>query len=625
MSIICGYRFWHRHLVVIFLSLSVTCPLYGVDSLGVGWRGGGIPRWNRALAEHRFMALNQDSIWTWNVQPKSNLGPGIDGRGGVVLIPSASGGKATFLPDAGVLYDGDPNTAFDPDDFAERTELTRTSPIYIDLGATFRVNRIRLFPRLDGEHKQLFPRAFSLATIDELEEDLNLLERTFTRVFDFYPSNPNRQPVVEKRFASRDVRYIRLVVREDRRWELAEIEVYSDGTLPTGEFVSVPILATEGPRPLWGRVRYDGGDIQDLPVTVQTRSGPDREPLHYFRFTGIGADKERVSAAGWTTLDSVEQGPIIRNPAWSPWETVTDGLVRSPDAVPYIQFRLFIHEPGIAIKRLIIEYLNPPIAERLEAEVAPLLVDAGRETFFTVSLRTRIRRLRTDGSILPHGDTGFQAIQIETAARVDAVEKVLIDDREVDFLAAFPSRDKTSIRLRNTVLQDGTFIQVLLRATVFRDATHFDVQAIDQRRVDGKLIAVQQSAYAEDVDPLSLGGDLIVRVRDEQGQLPLLDQVRTSAGVFTPNGDGVNDALVVSYVLLKLTRAATAYFDIYDLSGRRIRHFDARPTASGRRTQIWDGGSDSGQFVVPGFYIWRLRLKADTGSVERQGIVGVVK
>ena len=608
-------------MVVGLSVLFVASPLSAVDSLGVGWQGS-VARWTQAVAESKLLALDQDSIWTWDVRPNSNLGPGTPERAGIALSPNPLG-VATFLPGAEVLYDGDPTTAFNPDDFADRFGLSRTSPIYIDLGATFRVNRIRLFPRLDAEHKQLFPRAFSLATNDGLDKGVNLLERPFRTVVNFFPGNPNRQPVVERRFPSRDVRYIRLLVRESRRWELADIEIYSDGTLPTGEFVSVPILAKEGPRPLWGKVRYDGGDIQHLPVTVQTRAGPDKEPLHYYRFTGVGSDREQVSVAAWTQLDSIEKGPIVRNPAWSGWETVTDGLVRSPGTFSYIQFRLLLTEPGVVVKRLIIEYLNPPIAEGLEAEIAPLLVEAGRDTTFTVSLRTRIRRLRTDGSLLPNGDTGFQSLHISTAAQVTGVEKVQVDDREVEFSASFPSEEGVEIRFRRSVLQDGTFIQVVLRGIVFRDATRFDVQAVDRRLVDGQLLRVRQSAREEDVDPFSLGGSLVVRVKDEQGALPLLDQVQISGGVFTPNGDGANDDLVLSYALLKLTESANASLDIYDLGGRRIRHIATEPMFSGQHSQKWDGRGEDGQRVMPGLYLWRLRLEADSGVVQRQGVVGV--
>ncbi|MGY8823947.1 MAG: discoidin domain-containing protein [Candidatus Latescibacterota bacterium] len=615
-------RCWHWQIVVCSLVLHVAIPSYAIDSLGVGWRSG-IARWTTAAAESRFLALDQDSIWTWDVRPNGNIGPGTTERRGAVLTPGLVGGVATFLPDAAVLYDGDETTAFDPDDFAQSTDLLRTSPIYIDLGATFRINRIRLFPRLDGEHKEFFPRAFSLGTSDA-EQDINLLERKFESVFNFFPSNPNRQPVVEHRFPSRDVRYIRLQARENRRWELAELEIYSDGPFPAGEFVSVPIPATRGgTRPLWGRVRYDGGDIQELPVTVQTRSGPDREPLHYFRFTGIGSDKVRVGATAWTLLDSVERGPIIRNPTWSSWETVTDGQVRSPGTVPFIQFRLFFHVPGIAIKRLVIEYINPPIAERLEAEVTPTVVRAGRDTTFTISLRTRIRRLRTNGSLLPNGDSGFQSLRIATAAQITGVEKVQIDDRDVEYTASLSSDIGAEIRLRSRVLQDGTFVQIVLRAIVFRDATRFDVQAIDRRLADGQLVTVQQSAREEDVDLLSLGGSLVVRVQDERGELPLLDQVHSNNRIITPNGDGTNEVFALSYVLLKLTQPVVAALDIYDLSGVRIRHIVANSVLSGLQEQVWDGRGEEGQRVLPGLYIWHLHIEADAGGGERQGIVGV--
>ncbi len=620
LSMVAASRCWQG--VVCSLVLLAAIPSFAVDSLGVGWRNG-IARWTTAAAESRFLALDQDSIWTWDVRPNGNIGPGIAGRRGAVLTPGPAGGVATFLPDAAVLYDGDETTAFDPDDFARSADLLRTSPLYIDLGATFRINRIRLFPRLDGEHKEFFPRAFSLGTSDA-EQGINLLERKFESVFNFFPSNPNRQPVVEQRFPSRDVRYIRLQARENRRWELAELEIYSDGTLPAGEFVSVPIPATRGgTRPLWGRVRYDGGDIQELPVTVQTRSGPDREPLHYFRFTGIGSDKVRIGATAWTLLDSVERGPILRNPTWSPWETVTDGQVRSPGTVPFIQFRLFLHAPGIAIKRLVIEYINPPIAERLEAEMTPTIVRAGRDTTFTISLRTRIRRLRTDGSLLPNGDSGFQSLRIATAAQITGVEKVQIDDRDIEYSASFPPDAGAEIRLRSRVLQDGTFVQIVLRAIVFRDATRFDVQAIDRRVEDGQLVTVQQSAREEDVDPLSLGGSLVVRVEDERGELPLLDQVHPNNRVITPNGDGANEVFALSYVLLKLTQPVAATLNIYDLGGVRIRHIASGSVFSGLHEQVWDGCGEEGQRVSPGLYIWRLQIEADAGGGERQGIVGV--
>ncbi|MGB1719329.1 MAG: FlgD immunoglobulin-like domain containing protein, partial [Candidatus Latescibacterota bacterium] len=442
-------------------------------------------------------------------------------------------------------------------------------------------------------------------------------------VFNYYTSNPNREPVLERRFESRYVRFIRIQVRDNQPWEIAELQVFTDGTGITGEYTSIHILAARGPRPLWGRVRYEGGDMTDLPVTVQTRTGPDASPQLYYRYTGVGGDREQVSAAEYTRLDSIEQGPILRNPDWSSWETVTDGRVRSPSNNPFIQFRLQISGPGTVIRRLAIEYLNPPIADGLDAEIAPVVVEAGQQTDFVVSLQTHMRVWRTDGSLLPNADTGFQSLRIQTTARIDAIDRVLVDDREVEFTATYDPVEGTGIRLRRTILQDGTFIQIFLRGAVFRDATRFDVQASDRRLVEGELLTVHQSAREEDVDPLSLGGSLVVRIASEEGRLPLLQSVSPSSPIISPNGDGINDRFELRYALLKLTDAAPSYLNIYALDGRLVRQIEGGLQLNGDQIYRWDGFDAQGDRLTPGLYIYRLSIHTDEGVVQENGVIGV--
>ena len=620
-----------RTIPLIWLSILQFALLVksaeAVDSLGVGFRGS-IARWNQGVAEARFVAIRADSIWTWNVQPNSNLAPGTVERQGYVLMPGAGEGVATFIAGAEVMFDGADSTAFNPDDFADRFGVERTSPLYIDLGATFRVDRIRLYPRQDADYKTLFPRSFSLSTNGGIDQEReieagNLLERRFESVFNYYTSNPNREPVLERRFESRYVRFIRIQVRDNQPWEIAELQVFSDGTGITGEYTSIPILAARGPRPLWGRVRYEGGDITDLPVTVQTRTGPDASPQLYYRYTGVGGDREQVSAAEYTRLDSIEQGPILRNPDWSSWETVTDGRVRSPSNNPFIQFRLQISGPGTVIRRLAIEYLNPPIADGLDAEIAPVVVEAGQQTDFVVSLQTHMRVWRTDGSLLPNADTGFQSLRIQTTARIDVIDRVLVDDREVEFTATYDPVEGTGIRLRRTILQDGTFIQIFLRGAVFRDATRFDVQASDRRLVEGELLTVHQSAREEDVDPLSLGGSLVVRIASQEGRLPLLQSVSPSSPIISPNGDGINDRFELRYALLKLTEAAPSYLNIYALDGRLVRQIEGGLQLNGDQIYRWDGFDAQGDRLTPGLYIYRLSIHTDEGVVQENGVIGV--
>lgn len=591
-------------------------PLHAADSLGVGWAAS-YQSWVKVRESSQLLSFSADSVWMWDVAANSNLGPGVVERGGFLLFP---GSVATFVDGAEVMYDGDPATAFDPDEWSRTTELTRTSPLYLDLGSTFGVNRIRFYPRVDEEHKHRFLRSFSLATDDGLTSGVNLLDRPFKPVLDFYPTNPNREPLVEVLFPSRQVRYIRLLPRENLPWEIAELEIYSDGTLPVGEFVSVPIFANGGPRPLWGAVRYEGRGEEG--VVVQTRTGLDATPRLFYRLTGVGSDRERVTKTTYDQLQPEERGPILNNPQWTPWQTATDGLVRSPGNRPYIQFRLLMNKPGILLRRIAIEYYNPPIAADLAAEIAPLEAQAGQETAFTISMRAQFQRFKSDGSLLKDADTGFQRLRILSDAQITAVEEVLIDDVPARYTSSLPAGQGAAIRFAQRLVQDGTFIQIRLRARLFRDATAFQVEAMDQRVISGQLVQVQQEARQEDVDPVSLGGSLVVRLREEN--LGVLGGIEAASGAFTPNGDGTNDEFALVFDLLKLTRAVPVGLDFYDLSGRRVRHLDLGSLGSGSQRGRWDGRDDAGRLAPPGLYLYSLQVEADTGAEQRQGVVGVV-
>ena len=591
-------------------------PLHAADSLGVGWSGS-YQSWIKVRESSQLLSFSPDSVWMWSVAAKSNLGPGVVERGGYLLFP---GSVATFLDGAEVMYDGDAATAFDPDDWARTAELKRTSPLYLDLGSTFGVNRLRFYPRLDEEHQNRFLRSFSLATDDGLDQGVNLLEREFKPLVDFYPTNPNREPLVEMLFPSRQVRYIRLTPRENLPWEIAELEIYSDGTLPVGEFVSQPIFASGGPRPLWGRVHYEGRGEEG--VVVQTRTGLDLTPRLFYRLTGVGSDRERVTKAAYDQLEPEEKGPVLNNPQWTPWQTATDGLVRSPGNRPYIQFRLLMNKPGIMLRRIAIEYYSPPIAADLAAEVSPLEAGAGQETLFTISMRAQFQRFKSDGSLLKNADTGFQRLRILSDAQITGIEQVMVDDVPVKYTASLLAGQGAAIRFSQRVVQDGTFIQIRLRARLFRDATAFQVEALDQRVVEGQLVQVQQEARQEDVDPVSLGGSLVVRLAS--GSLRVLAKVQPRAPVFTPNGDGVNEIFGLDFDLFKLTRAVPAVLEIFDLAGHRLRRLELGQLGSGGQTGVWDGRDEAGHLALPGLYLYRLQVDADTGAEYGQGVVGVV-
>ncbi len=606
---------------LLLLLLLAAGPLEALDSLRVGALG---QRWRQIMESSRFLAVSSDSIWIWPAPQYADLAPESLARKGSIQVevtrPVGPGGALgpSLTTKAGLdaWIDNDPNTAWNPD---EDNELSRQVGVYLDLGATFRVNRIRFYPRLDGEHRGLVLGSFELSTNDGAVP-VGALLAEYKNLFGFTETFPNRQTVVDQQFPTREVRYLRLSSREKEQWEIAGFEVYSEGTLPNGEFVSVPLFVRGG-SPVWGQVRLNGGDLGRLPVTIQTRTGPDEEPLLYYIKRGdelervSKADYDNVALRRYTTIGIVEeeQGPILPNLQWSPWQTVSDGLVLSPGPQRYLQFRLLFSEPGLALRDLIFEYVRRPLATALKGEISPLEVEPGVPTRFTLSLEMQFDQGRRD--------TGVRYLQILTPAVVSQVERVLVDDEEVVFSAAYQSGEGFTVDLWERVVQAGSFVQVVFRAAVFRDGTPFLVRAVDLRPEEGGLETVYQTVREGDVDPFSVGGQLVVRFRTPSAEL-----VRTldrGTALSSPNGDGINDYFTLAYGLFMLIQPAPATLSLFDLQGRLVRQDPLGANLSGSYTRLWDGADSQGHLVPPGIYLYQIEVHADTGPHRWQGTVEV--
>ena len=63
-------------------------------------------------------------------------------------------------------------------------------------------------------------------------------------------------------------------------------------------------------------------------------------------------------------------------------------------------------------------------------------------------------------------------------------------------------------------------------------------------------------------------------------------------------------------------------FDLFDLSGRRVAHLDLGPLNLGPSEFRWDGRGMTG-LLVPGTYLWRLRVDADAFTEDHFGVLAV--
>ena len=97
------------------------------------------------------------------------------------------------------------------------------------------------------------------------------------------------------------------------------------------------------------------------------------------------------------------------------------------------------------------------------------------------------------------------------------------------------------------------------------------------------------------------------------------------APVFTPNGDGINDELLVHFVLLKVQEERPLDVALYDLGGRLVGQGQSSAVGGTVGTQafVWAGRNMAGQLVPPGIYLCQIKLEADDQASKLTRLVHV--
>ena len=103
----------------------------------------------------------------------------------------------------------------------------------------------------------------------------------------------------------------------------------------------------------------------------------------------------------------------------------------------------------------------------------------------------------------------------------------------------------------------------------------------------------------------------------------MLGNLRVTHPTFTPNGDGLNDTAQIDFDLLLVTDSVDISFDIYALSGQRVRRIVPSVQRAGPVRVEWDGRNERGLLMPPGLYPYQLRVDGDTSTQARTGLLGI--
>ncbi len=558
------------------------------------------------------------------------------------------------------LVDGDPSSSSEG---VYKTIRNQAGALFFwDLGSPFPINRVRFYP--DPNDPDSFIQGFELLVNDGAE--FNEINRPVYKLLRRVENN--RDQVVDLVFPPLEGRFLQLRVLSKTAFNLAEFEIFGEGFVPVSAYVSN--LHSFGQPVNFGRlrihatklVRGEGGEARRPVAVLRMRSGADDTPLAYFRrdrdtgsveevsFAEYNADLprralfrqdpstgeviEELDRSVYLELPAEEQGPVrdfvkgdIREDGanWSPWSTPLEidstGTVVLPVNLPspreFFQFR-FAFE-GDAVSTIRIDTLsleNSPalvtsavgevaLANDLRPESGILAVAGGVDTSFVYDIRA---------DFAAAGLAGFQGIKLAAFPApvfkglymgdpLVEVEDVVVEETADGFQVLFDPVDENN----------NQPIRVAFQLRLLEHNTPVNAWLLGDAAVPPHPVSVGDAS-----DDISTG---VVNVYTLDSRPTIETDV--SISVVTPNGDGINDAIKIEFVLAQFAGELEVDIGVYDLSGRLVRKLSSGARPAGAYAEMWDGRDESRITVPPGLYIVRLSVAADAQALETAKLIGV--
>ncbi len=542
--------------------------------------------------------------------------------------------------------------------------------VVLDFGAAVPVNRIRFFPRLSRVEDRLlieemqepsppleefgessfaanFVEGYEIRVADDSQsfasspcdhvgfsQGLRWVRTTDDRLEILESKPENLERIVDLNFPTRSVRYLTFKTFPLRNWEVAEFQVFGEGFVEHASYRTqiLDFGAESGGRVNWGKIRWSGEAPEGTRVEIRTRTGQTPDPNFYVA-ESVNGDIRRISTEEYLAIDAtgrLDPRPDLDNWSfWSPpysfeaglrdstvpaesWGDGTSLLSPGPSRYLQIDIQLFsTFTRASRIDQVWLQFSESPLAREVLGEIWPTEVTSFDATPFTYVVRPDF----------DDADLGFNRLEILTHNRVDPERLSLtVDGGPVDFdlhppdlredrlIFSFDELKGRSDRLKPI---EATFeVPVLRYGAEFRGWVFHsdDPDRIRQQVRPGNATFRFGSNVLAVATPLKGG---------------LIGDLNASSQTITPNGDGLNDELVLTYELRQLTVQRPVHLRIYDLGGRLVHVQEPRSGASGRSSQSWNGRDGAGDLVPPGTYLYEVSLSTEE-TVRRVGVVSVV-
>ena len=610
------------------------------DSLAGTDRQGPVIHYRRELP--RLAAIE---VWTIG----DNIGTGVLERGGTVVSGENNGAEPSVVDGdyfGEVLY-WPAVGGFNPNSVSIREPGDIERQLFIDLGGAFFLDNIRVL--------QMSARGSSATPFREYRIQLSdgsthaagsLVWKTVGEIAGIVGRGATSQRYNNFEFPLTIARYFSFSYRVfpndgsagfiANSFALSEVQFFGEGYMSESRITSE--FGGDAPFIELGREARNLTSIDwdaDLPpgsdLVLQTRTGNTVEmQTHYYKKNGEeypGSEEEAAEAhaSDKKFFGESSVGPVVTETVpggdWSGWSQpyLSSGdRITSPSPRRFVAVRatLLTDDPmAAATLRSLALNFTTPVAGSVVAEVFPSrLEEIGRKQKFTYLIRSTFEAgSRGFDEVLIEAPYGVEMTFLQAEVRVPGQEAAAYTAASGGFEVVMDSSDSLWVRLPAPVKTTGNPASVELQyeATVFGYNTffigstgHSEFENSWQRIDDGDANGIPDSETTV-VLALQRGGVL--------GDVDI--------GAFaTPDGDGVNDELKVSYSLMRLGAPTPASVKVYDLSGRLVRVLLDGPMPVGRHTVSWRGADRSGATVPPGIYLLRIEIEADSRTSRDRSV-----
>ena len=489
----------------------------------------------------------------------------------------------------------------------------------------------------------------------------------------------NIKPTIEVTFPRQYLRFFRMRLIPDaaccmqgdntefRRYAIAEMEVYGRGAVREAIWESRPIPATPdgGEEINIGQVRFgvstwrqDGDQLQPDPeaptaVRVMVRTGQDETPMVYHTYDDLGQPTE-VSAAEYDRLKPRKfpydppalgwAGPITEDrESWSFWSAALQRsgeqprLPRGRFVIVRVEMETESPEAFARVESLVVD-MSPLLAERVLGEVAVVEDLQPESKVALVRAGERTELVYEMGAEFAAGQTGFDAVRVRAPSAAELLElrlgerleelELRLDDTppleppEPDCPCATWAREPQGFVIylpeQKRISQDGERrLRLRLETAVYGVSGTIRAEVFRQEEA-----GLPQQVEAGDVSA-EVGTDQLRLATLESSLGSVLSPVSVQPAVFTPQGDGINDAVSIGYTLFRVLAAPAVEVGVYTLGGQRVWQRVKESQAAGPGGVEWDGRDEDGGLVAPGVYVARVRVETDQGDFERTRAVAV--